>query len=94
VTIGVVTLSLQIFSLWGALAVTRSLIDFAKAVESFSLDTTPAQIEEAGSEEVRTATRAFNRMQRRIKEMVDQRTRMLAPVSHDLPTPPISSTTR
>jgi signal transduction histidine kinase len=87
VTIGFVGLSLLIFSLWGALAVTRPLIDFAKAVESFSLDTTPAQIEEAGSEEVRTATRAFNRMQRRIKEMVDQRTRMLAAVSHDLRTP-------
>ncbi len=87
VTIGFVALSLLIFSLWGALAVTRPLIDFAKAVESFGLDTTPAQIEEAGSEEVRTATRAFNRMQRRIKEMLDQRTRMLAAVSHDLRTP-------
>ena len=87
VTIGFIALSLLIFSLWGALAVTRPLIDFAKAVESFDLDTTPAHIEERGSEEVRTATRAFNRMQNRIKEMVDQRTHMLAAVSHDLRTP-------
>ena len=87
VTIGFVALSLLIFSLWGALAVTRPLIDFAKAVESFGLDTTPAHIEERGSEEVRTATRAFNRMQNRIREMLDQRTRMLAAVSHDLRTP-------
>ena len=87
VTIGFVALSLLIFSLWGAIAVTRPLIDFAKAVESFGLDTIPARIEERGSEEVRTVTRAFNRMQNRIKEMVDQRTRMLAAVSHDLRTP-------
>jgi len=87
VTIGFVALSLLIFSLWGALAVTRPLIDFVKAVESFDLDTASAHIEERGSEEVRTAARAFNRMQTRIKEMVDQRTHMLAAVSHDLRTP-------
>jgi signal transduction histidine kinase len=87
VTIGFVALSLLIFSLWGALAVTRPLIDFVKAVESFDLDTASAHIEERGSEEVRTAARAFNRMQNRIKEMVDQRTHMLAAVSHDLRTP-------
>jgi signal transduction histidine kinase len=87
ITMGFVGLTLVVFSLWAALGITRPLIDFARAVESFSLNATPAEIEETGSEEVRTATRAFNCMQRRIKEMVDQRTRMLAAVSHDLRTP-------
>jgi signal transduction histidine kinase len=87
ITIGFVGLTLVVFSIWAALGITRPLINFANAVESFSLNATPAEIEEAGSEEVRIATRAFNRMQRRIKEMVDQRTRMLAAVSHDLRTP-------
>jgi hypothetical protein len=80
-------LTLVAFSIWAALGITRPLTDFANAVESFSLNATPAEIEEAGSEEVRIAARAFNRMQRRIKEMVDKRTRMLVAVSHDLRTP-------
>lgn len=40
-----------------------------------------------GPEEVRRATQAFNAMGERIRRFVDDRTRMLAAVSHDLRTP-------
>ncbi len=87
ITLGFVAISLFVFSLWAALSLTRPLTNFAKAVESFGLDSVPSQLAETGPEEVRKATRAFNRMQRRIAEMAAQRTRMLTSVSHDLRTP-------
>ncbi|MGD9545596.1 MAG: ATP-binding protein [Methylocystis sp.] len=87
ITVGFVAISLFIFSLWAAQSLTRPLTNFANAAESFGLDSVPAQLAETGPEEVRKATRAFNRMQRRIAEMASQRTRMLASVSHDLRTP-------
>lgn len=87
VTIGFVGISLLVFSLWAALSLTRPLTNFANAAESFGLDSVPAQLPETGPEEVRKATRAFNRMQSRIAEMASQRTRMLASISHDLRTP-------
>lgn len=87
ITLGFVAVSLFIFSLWAALSLTRPLTNFANAAESFGLDSVPAQLPETGPEEVRKATRAFNRMQRRIAEMASQRTRMLTSVSHDLRTP-------
>jgi signal transduction histidine kinase len=87
VSLGFVAISLFVFSLWAALSLTRPLTNFANAAESFGLDSVPAQLAETGPAEVRKATRAFNRMQRRIAEMVSQRTRMLTSVSHDLRTP-------
>jgi signal transduction histidine kinase len=87
VTLGFVAISLFIFSLWAALSLTRPLTNFANAAESFGLDSVPAQLPETGPEEVRKATRAFNRMQHRIALMASQRTRMLTSVSHDLRTP-------
>jgi len=42
---------------------------------------------EEGPEEVRRTTRAFNRMSQRLHRFVQDRTRMLAAISHDLRTP-------
>lgn len=42
---------------------------------------------EAGPEDIRRTTASFNRMQERIHRFVEDRTRMLAAISHDLRTP-------
>lgn len=72
--------------------VTRMLISplssLSSAVSTFgktSMRTVP--IAEDGPTEVKKVARAFNRMQGRIQELLERRTRMLAAVSHDLRTP-------
>ncbi len=47
----------------------------------------PLIVPERGPGEVRHVTRAFNRMQERIGRLIDERTRALAAVGHDLRTP-------
>jgi signal transduction histidine kinase len=88
-TIGFVILNLAALLWWATRGLTAPLTRFAQAAESFSLDgRNPAvPLPEQGPDEVRTAARALNRMQARIRHMVDDRTRMLAAISHDLRTP-------
>ncbi|WP_298069478.1 ATP-binding protein [uncultured Mailhella sp.] len=60
----------------------------ARAADSFGRDIpgTPP-VDERGPTEVREAAQAFNRMQRSIREFLEERERTLAAVSHDLRTP-------
>ena len=63
------------------------LSSFAKAAEDFSLKGTAAPLPERGPEEIRSVAKALNRMRDRITGLIDDRTRMLAAISHDLRTP-------
>ncbi|MBR3880295.1 MAG: HAMP domain-containing protein [Mailhella sp.] len=66
----------------------KPLRRLARAADSFGRDVpgTP-YLPETGPTEVREAAQAFNRMQKSIREFLDERERMLAAVSHDLRTP-------
>ena len=59
----------------------------AAAAESLGKGLQPADFKPRGAREVRQAARAFLRMRDRIRRQIDQRTEMLAGVSHDLRTP-------
>jgi two-component system osmolarity sensor histidine kinase EnvZ len=65
----------------------RAIRRLAAAAEAFGIgrDTEPIRLE--GATEVRQAGAAFNRMQERVRRFLQQRTEMLAGVSHDLRTP-------
>ncbi len=80
-------ISVTLLGLWAARALTAPLSSFAKAAESFSLNGATAPLPERGPEEVRAVARALNRMRERITGLIDDRTRMLAAISHDLRTP-------
>lgn len=80
-------ISVTLLGLWAARALTAPLSSFARAAESFSLDGATAPLPERGPEEIRSVARAFNRMRARITGLIDDRTRMLAAISHDLRTP-------
>lgn len=83
-------ISLAIVALVIILAVrqaTKPLQQLAQAADSLgqNLDATP--LPETGSTEMRTAAQAFNRMRDKIRRLIDERSRALAAVSHDLRTP-------
>jgi signal transduction histidine kinase len=80
-------ISVTLLGLWAARALTAPLSSFAKAAESFSLNGGAAPLPERGPDEIRSVAKALNRMRERITALIDDRTRMLAAISHDLRTP-------
>lgn len=66
---------------------TAPLRRLAAAADAIGLTTAPRLIAEDGPTEVQHVAYAFNRMQRRIHRLVEDRTQALAAVSHDLRTP-------
>jgi signal transduction histidine kinase len=79
--------SVSLLSLWAARALTSPLSAFARAAENFSVNGTAAALPERGPEEIRFVAKALNRMRERITALIDDRTKMLAAISHDLRTP-------
>jgi two-component system osmolarity sensor histidine kinase EnvZ len=65
----------------------RAIRRLAAAAEAFGVGRDTGPIRPEGASEVRQAALAFNRMQERIRRFLQQRTEMLAGVSHDLRTP-------
>lgn len=65
----------------------RPLRDLAGAAERLGRGETVEALPESGPGEVQALTRAFNDMQDRLTRFVQDRTRMLAAISHDLRTP-------
>jgi signal transduction histidine kinase len=80
-------ISFTLLGLWAARALTAPLSSFAEAAESFSLNGAAAPLPERGPEEIRSVAKALNRMRERITNLIDDRTKMLAAISHDLRTP-------
>ena len=77
----------SLLGLWAARALTAPLSSFAKAAENFSLNGAASPLPERGPEEIRSVAKALNRMRERITALIDDRTKMLAAISHDLRTP-------
>ena len=65
----------------------KAIRRLASAAEAFGLGRDSGPIKPEGASEVRQAAAAFNRMQANIRRFVQQRTEMLAGISHDLRTP-------
>jgi signal transduction histidine kinase len=67
--------------------VTRPLNVLASAADELGRDINRPPLPEGGPMEVSRAARAFNTMQARLIEFLDERTRLLTAMSHDLKTP-------
>jgi two-component system osmolarity sensor histidine kinase EnvZ len=65
----------------------RAIRRLAGAAEAFGMGRDAGPIKPEGALEVRQAATAFNNMRERIRRYLQQRTEMLAGVSHDLRTP-------
>jgi signal transduction histidine kinase len=81
------TIAVALLSLWVVRRMTRPLRALAKASENLGRDVNSPPLEAVGPLEVQQAVHAFNEMQRRLRRLIDNRTRMLAAISHDLKTP-------
>lgn len=67
--------------------VTNPLIRLANAADELGNDMHRVPLDETGPLEVRRAAHAFNTMQARLVCYIQDRTRLLAAISHDLKTP-------
>ena len=65
----------------------RPLKNLATAANKMSIDIEQAELKEEGANELVMATRAFNRMQSRIRHYVHDRETLFSAISHDLKTP-------
>ena len=67
--------------------VSRPLQSLTSAAERFGRGETAPPLAEEGPRDIRTTIAAFNRMQARQQRFIEDRTRMIAAVSHDLRSP-------
>lgn len=77
-----------IFMIWSLNRYNKPLKRFVQSVESMGRTLQPSPLTEtSGPQMVREAAKAINQMQGRIQQLVQDRTQMLAAISHDLRTP-------
>ena len=83
----VMIVAIFVFGCWAASWVSAPLSAFARAADRLGRNVQAPPLSEEGPREVRQAVAAFNEMQSRVRRFVDDRTRMLAAISHDLRSP-------
>jgi signal transduction histidine kinase len=85
--IAIVLIAVIGLSVFGIQRLTAPLLVLTRAAERLGRDVNAPPLPERGAADVRQALRAFNKMQSRIQRFVEDRTRMIAAISHDLRTP-------
>jgi signal transduction histidine kinase len=83
----VMAVVVSLLSIWAVRRSTAPLALFAWAAERLGRDVNAPDLPEKGPYEVNRAAKAFNKMQRRLRSLINDRTQMLAAISHDLRTP-------
>lgn len=83
----VMMVAVLVFGGWATGWVSKPLATFATAADRLGRDVNAPRLPEGGPREVRHAVAAFNEMQGRIRRFVEDRTQMLAAISHDLRSP-------
>ncbi|MBB4287885.1 ATP-binding protein [Roseospira goensis] len=86
-SMGLMSAVILTLSVWAVRRTTRPLRAVAEAARRMGVDPRRDPLPETGSRELREVARAFNTMQERLSRLVDNRTRLLAAISHDLRTP-------
>ncbi len=87
ISMGVMIFTIVILSLIVVHYMNAPLARFARASERLGVDVNAPPLPEIGPLEVRRATSAFNRMQDRVRRFIDDRTQLVAAITHDLRTP-------
>jgi signal transduction histidine kinase len=83
----VMALFIIAISIWAVRRMTAPLSTIGQAADRLGRDVNAPPLPEAGSVEMKQAAQAFNTMQTKLQALIENRTRMLAALSHDLRTP-------
>ena len=84
---GIGLIVVSIFSILAVRYAARPLTILTKAADRLGRDVMAPPVQISGPKEVVDAATAFNRMQARLRRFVEDRTQMMAAISHDLRTP-------
>ena len=87
ISLAVMGLIVLAVSAWAVRRVTAPLGLLSAAADRLGRDVAAEPLAEAGTIEMQRAAHAFNRMQERLRRLIESRTQMLAALSHDLRTP-------
>ena len=85
--LALITAAIAVVSIYAIARLTAPYKYLAAAAQRLGTDVHTAPLPERGTHDVVAAIRAFNEMQSRLQRLVEDRTQMLAAVSHDLRTP-------
>ncbi|WP_407353970.1 ATP-binding protein [Luteimonas sp. R10] len=83
----ITAVALSAIAILAARGITRPMRRLAAAAELLGRGESVPPLPESGPDDIRHTAEAFNRMQARLQRFVDDRTRMLAAIGHDLRTP-------
>lgn len=86
-SLAITILLLSLVSILAARRVGLPLRRLTEAAESLGRGEEIPKLPESGPDDIRRLSTAFNRMQSRLRRFVEDRTRMIAAISHDLRTP-------
>jgi signal transduction histidine kinase len=81
------SVALIFLTLWATRRVTAPLRAFSEAAERLGNERAAPPLPEQGPVELQRAARSFNKMQEQVQRFIEDRTRTLAAISHDLRTP-------
>jgi signal transduction histidine kinase len=87
VSLAIMAVAISLIALLTARRIARPLRHLACAVERLGRGEEVAPLSESGPKDIRQTAEAFNRMQSRLRRFIEDRTRMLAALGHDLRTP-------
>ncbi|TXN26209.1 ATP-binding protein [Methylobacterium sp. WL19] len=80
-------ITLSLMSIWATRALTAPLAKLAEAADAFGTGMNLVALPRNGPKEVAAVSRALDTMRGRVRRLIDDRTQMLAAISHDLRTP-------
>jgi signal transduction histidine kinase len=87
ISLGITAAILSLIAVFVARSIARPMRRLAVAAEALGRGESVAPLPESGPDDIRQTAEAFNCMQERLQRFVEDRTRMLAAISHDLRTP-------
>ena len=85
--LGSIVIVSALVSIWTARRLAAPIKEFAGAAERLGVDLTMPPLAVRGPRELRVTIEAVNRMQHRLQRFLEDRTQMLAAISHDLRAP-------